>query len=157
MRGRIIGFLLGLLIGLPAGAFLWYAVSPLFIDRVVNEALTDARIVATGQFRDADRAHRGRGTARLVALAGGGHEVQFTDFEVTNGPDLEVWLSAVADPSTSAEVTASPYLSLGPLKGNIGSQSYAIPAGTAVADYRSVVIWCEQFGVLFSPAGLSSP
>lgn len=155
MRGTIIGFILGGLLGLPAGAFLWYAFSPLLFDDVVEETLTEATVVATGTFRDADRAHQGSGTATLVALPGGGHEIQLTEFQVTNGPDLEVWLSAHPDPASSSDVADNPWVALGQLKGNVGDQAYDVPAGTDIAAYQSVVIWCEQFGVLFSPAALA--
>ena len=112
-------------------------------------------MVATGAFRDADGAHKGRGNAVLVALPGGAHEIQLSAFQVTNGPDLEVWLSAHPDPEKSADVSGSEWVSLGQLKGNVGDQAYAVPAGTDVSNFKSVVIWCEQFGVLFSPATLS--
>jgi len=39
------------------------------------------------------------------------------------------------------------FLELGALKGNIGDQDYAIPRGTTLTDYRSVVVWCKRFGV----------
>ena len=155
MRGTIIGFIIGGFLGLPVGAFLWYAFSPLLFDEVVEETLTKATVVATGSFRDADRAHQGTGIATLVALPGGGHEIQLSDFEVTNGPDLEVWLSSHPDPATSSDVSDNAWLALGQLKGNVGDQAYAVPAGTDVSAFRSVVIWCEQFGVLFSPAALA--
>lgn len=148
-------FVFGFLVGAPLGAFLWYAFSPLLFDDVVAEALTEAEIVASGDFRDADRAHKGQGMARLVALPGGGHEVQLSEFQVTNGPDLEVWLSAHPDPEKSSDVAENFWVSLGRLKGNLGDQAYAVPAGTDLGQIRSVVIWCEQFGVLFSPAALS--
>ena len=35
-----------------------------------------------------------------------------------------------------------------------GSQRYPIPAGVDSKDYQSVIIWCERFGVLISPADL---
>ena len=149
-------FLFGLILGLPIGAFLWYAFSPLLFDDVVAETLTEAQVVASGEFRDADRAHKGSGTATLVAFPGGGHEIQFSAFEVTNGPDLEVWLSDHPDPVKSSDVSGGSWLSLGQLKGNVGDQAYQIPAGTDIATYKSVVIWCEQFGVLFSPAVLAA-
>lgn len=155
MRGKLFAFVLGGLLGMPAGAFLWYAFSPLLYDDVVAETLAEAEVVATGAFRDADRAHKGQGTARLVALPGGGHEVQLTAFEVTNGPDLEVWLSAHPDPVSSADVSGNAWVSLGQLKGNVGDQAYRVPEGTDLSQVKSVVIWCEQFGVLFSPAALS--
>jgi hypothetical protein len=37
-----------------------------------------------------------------------------------------------------------------------GSQRYSIPAGIDLKDYRSVIIWCERFGVLISPADLTT-
>lgn len=155
MRRWLTTFILGFIVGAPAGAFLWYAFSPLLFDDVVAEQLAVAEVVSTGAFRDADRAHKGTGIATLVALPSGGHEVQFTGFEVTNGPDLEVWLSAHPDPMKSADVAENEWISLGRLKGNVGDQAYSIPVGTDLDAFKSVVIWCEQFGVLFSPAVLA--
>ena len=157
MKKTLAIFIAGALVGAPAGAFMWYAFSPLLFDEVVVETLTEAQVVATGTFRDADRAHQGEGTATLVALPGGGHEIQLSEFQVTNGPDLEVWLSAHPDPVSSSDVAENQWVGLGQLKGNIGDQAYSIPADVNVSDFQSVVIWCEQFGVLFSPAALSPP
>ncbi len=152
---RVSAFILGLVVGAPVGAFLWYAYSPLLFDEIVFESLSEAEVVATGSFRDADDRHKGQGVAALVALPGGGHEVQLSRFQVTNGPDLEVWLSAHPDPRKSGDVSDSPWVSLGRLKGNVGDQAYPVPAGTDLDAFGSVVIWCEQFGVLFSPAPLA--
>lgn len=145
------------LIGFVSGGAAWYLFSPLFIDDVVSEELPAGLVVsevAAGRFRDADRAHRGQGTAQLLRTGTGAHLLRFTGFEVTNGPDLEVWLVAEPDPQNSADVLASQWLSLGQLKGNIGDQTYLIPEGTDISAYGSVVIWCERFSVLFSPAPL---
>lgn len=143
--------------GAVAGAALWYLFSPLFIDRVVSEDVTiaaSAEVIATGTFVDADRAHSGTGNVEVVR-DGGTTRIQFTNFEVTNGPDLKVYLSAHADPKSSSDVKGADWVSLGVLKGNVGDQSYTLPADVDIADFGSVVIWCEQFGVLFSPAVLS--
>lgn len=150
-------FLFGFIIGAPVGAFMWYAFSPLLFDEVVEEQLAEADVVATGAFRDADRSHKGTGNAVIMTFPNGSYEVQLSDFEVTNGPDLEVWLSAHPDPMSSSDVSENPWISLGQLKGNIGNQAYAVPEGTDISIYNSVVIWCEQFGVLFSPAALAAP
>lgn len=119
-----------------------------------EEMPSSPRVVASGEFVDADAIHKGSGTASLYALPGGRHVVRFEDFRTTNGPDLVVYLAKHPSPTTAEDVTDSGYLSLGKLKGNVGSQNYEIPDGTDVSDYGSVVIWCELFGVLFSPAAL---
>ena len=150
-------FLFGFIIGAPLGAFLWYAFSPLLFDEVVEEQLAEAEVIAQGTFRDADRSHKGTGTAVVVNFPNGSLEVQLSDFEVTNGPDLEVWLSAHPDPASSSDVSDNQWISLGQLKGNVGNQAYVVPERTDISVFNSVVIWCEQFGVLFSPAALSEP
>lgn len=146
------------ILGFIAGAGFWYLFSPAFIDRVVSEELPAGFELSesrSGSFRDVDGAHRGAGTVKVLSNAAGGTLLRFTDFEVTNGPDLEVWLVKTPDPQKSADVSASRWLSLGPLKGNKGDQTYVVPDGTNIAEWGSVVIWCEQFSVLFSVATLS--
>jgi hypothetical protein len=65
-----------------------------------------------------------------------------------------VWLVKAEGIRDSADVKASAWAELGPLKGNIGDQNYVIPGDVNLADYKSVVVWCKQFGVLFSAADL---
>lgn len=145
-------------IGFIAGNAFWYLASPLWIDRVVSEELPaelQMKVAAKGEFRDADSVHKGKGLATVFETAAGARVLRFTGFETTNGPDLEVWLVKASGLKASADVTASEWLSLGPLKGNIGDQNYVIPADAQTDDYKSVVIWCKQFGVLFSAADLA--
>lgn len=145
------------LLGFAAGNAFWYLASPLWIDRVVSEGLPSElqmRIAAQGEFRDADASHKGKGMAKIFATEAGSKVLRFTGFQATNGPDLKVRLVKAPNILASADVKSSEWLSLGPLKGNIGDQNYVIPADASLADYKSVVIWCEQFGVLFSAADL---
>ena len=46
------------------------------------------------------------------------------------------------------------FVDLGGLRAFKGSQRYPIPDGVDLKDYQSVVIWCQHFGVLISPADL---
>lgn len=145
------------LAGFLAGAAFWYLASPLFIDRVVSEPLPPELMVvrrAEGVFQGADRLHRGAGTATIYGTASGGAVLRFTGFSVTNGPELRVWMVRRADISSSADVTASEWRTLGPLKGNRGDQTYILPEDIDAGDYPSVVIWCERFNVLFAVARL---
>ncbi len=114
-------------------------------------------VVKTGSFVDADAVHRGSGTAAVYELAGGNHVVRLEDLRVTNGPALVVYLAEHPSPAQAADVTDGAFVNLGELKGNIGSQNYPVPEGTDIENFDSVVIWCELFGVLFSPAALTAP
>jgi hypothetical protein len=111
--------------------------------------------VSRGIFQDADGQHRGSGTAQIVDRTSGPDVVTFENFEVTDGPALEVWLTAANDPQNASDVLQSNWISLGTLTASRGDQSYEIPEGTDLAAYGSVIIWCEQFSVLFSVASLS--
>lgn len=113
------------------------------------------RVVATGQFVDADGIHKGTGTANLYALPDASWVLRFEDFRTTNGPALVVYLARHPSPESASDVTDGGFLRLGELKGNVGNQNYVIPTGTDISEYHSVVIWCELFGVLFSPATLT--
>ncbi|MEM6383579.1 MAG: DM13 domain-containing protein [Pseudomonadota bacterium] len=147
------------LIGFVAGNAFWYLASPLWIDQVVDEALPDelmVSVIRAGTFQGADRAHQGAGNAMQLETATGAPLIRFTEFEVTNGPDLEVWLVADPAPANSRAVLESEWVSLGLLKGNIGDQTYTVPEGVDLSEYGSVVIWCEQFSVLFATATLTA-
>jgi len=134
----------------------WYLGSPLFLNRTVSESFAPAAgDRATGRFVDADSFHKGAGIARLVA-AGSAQELRLEDFRVTNGPDLYVYLAVHPRPRSRADVDQG-FVSLGRLKGNIGSQAYAVPQGTDLERYRSVVIYCRAFHVVFSTATLAEP
>ena len=124
-------------------------------DRDQVEAMpVSATALSIGLFQDADELHMGRGAVTLYALSDGRHTLRFENFRTTNGPDLYVYMAKHESPAVAADVTDNGYVSLGKLKGNIGDQNYAVPADVNIAEYRSVVIWCELFGVLFSPATL---
>lgn len=111
-------------------------------------------VLASGAFRDADSIHKGSGNAGLYRLADGNHLLRLENLDVTNGPDLHVFLVRHPGPASSSDVTKDNYVDLGALKGNIGNQNYAIAAGTDLTGIASVVVWCKAFGVLFSTAPL---
>ena len=57
--------------------------------------------------------------------------------------------------SYSDLVVGDDYVHLGALKGNIGNQNYEIPAEVDLSEYKSVVIYCVPFHVVFATATLS--
>jgi hypothetical protein len=115
-------------------------------------APVDVTPVVSGQFRDADDLHRGSGSATIYELEDGSRVLRFENFDVTNGPDLHVYL--VPAGNAGDEVSIDGYVDLGELKGNIGDQNYEIPPEVDIPEFKSVVIWCEPFAVVFSVAPL---
>jgi len=69
---------------------------------------------------------------------------------------VHIWLSAAPARASDDEVGRSPHLDLGGLKANHGNQNYAVPAAARVAGYRSVVIWCRRFDVVFGSAPITT-
>ncbi len=74
------------------------------------------------------------------------------NFEVGPGPKYHVYLVPDEGVTPQTDVAATMFVDLGRLKAFSGSQNYAIPTGTNLKNYGSVVVWCEQFGVLITPA-----
>lgn len=113
-------------------------------------------VLATGNF--VSQEHETKGTATILRLADGQRILRLTDFETSNGPDLQVWLTdqpVQTDNEGWFLFDDGRHTSLGGLKGNIGDQNYPIPADVNLADYRSVSIWCDRFSVSFGAAELT--
>ena len=157
MKNLIIGFFIGGMLGVVGGfAGGIFAFPFLFPPPPLNEVVdskSSSEIVATGTFIHAnpsDPVHYGRGRVsiypKLLHLE--------ADFEVGPGPKYHVYLVPETDISTDTRVQDLMFVDLGRLKAFSGGQNYAIPDGVNLNDYGSVVIWCEQFNVLISPARL---
>ncbi|MFG6279532.1 DM13 domain-containing protein [Microbacterium sp. 5K110] len=102
--------------------------------------------------------HETTGTARVIENPDGSRQLALVGLETSNGPDVHVWLSAgpVVE-GTDGWFTAGGYdhIDLGPIKGNLGDQLYEIPADVDLSVFRSVDLWCVQFGVSFGAAALA--
>jgi hypothetical protein len=109
----------------------------------------EPNVVVRGVFRDADAFHKGSGTAKVFVLENRHALLRLEDFSVTNGPNLHVYL--VKGKAGNVE---NGFLDLGTLKGNKGNQNYEIPDGIDLKPYKSVVIYCVPFRVVFAVASL---
>ena len=98
--------------------------------------------------------HHTSGTATIYQLENKSQVLRLQDFSTTNGPDLFVVLSANTNPDADGIGAEGSYLQLAALKGNKGNQNYDVPAATDGKSYKSVVIWCRTFNVVFGYATL---
>ena len=187
-----------------AGALAWWLISPLFIDKEVDESLptnetqqpvqvsqktttnldeqmpdssmmaeynraveeaagapntdmveemsgTDPILLSSGSFVSVG--HDGTGDAFLYALTDGKILLRLENLDILNGPDLRVVLSKNTNIRSSVDL--GDYLELDTLKGNLGNQNYEIQlSAEEVAQYKSAVIYCKAFRVVFNVAVL---
>lgn len=124
------------------------------VEAVEDMPGVDAVALSTGPVTGADDAHQGAGTATAYELADGSRILRLEDLEVTNGPQLHVYLAPI-DGTGVPDVDAAGAVDLGPLKGNVGNQNYDIPAGVDLDRPTAVVVWCVPFRVTFATAVLS--
>jgi hypothetical protein len=160
-----------------AGAFGWWTISPLFLTKTLSEDLparasataagttaasaptvptiaptaapAGPKVLSMGQLQRVDDLHRGAGPVSLIELDGKTY-LRFDNVAIQNGPDLHVYLAR----GIGGAYDGSRDLYLGALKATNGSFNYELPAGTPLADYKSVVVWCRAFTVLFTWADL---
>jgi hypothetical protein len=84
--------------------------------------------------------------------------LRIVNLDTSNGPDLRVWLADAPVREGRAGwfvFDNGTHVDLGELKGNVGSQNYAIPAGVNLRTMRSVSIWCARFRVSFGAVALT--
>ena len=147
----------------------WYLFRPelLFISRSVNETFPTTTseqttasnpaplLLSQGRFHGV--AHATEGLATIYRLPDGQRALRLTEFETSNGPDVQVYLVATTDATDNETVTKAGFIHLGALKGNVGDQNYEVPAELDLSKYQAVTIWCRRFGVNFGTAPLNQP
>jgi hypothetical protein len=84
--------------------------------------------------------HSTSGTVNLYEKDGKKY-IEFIDFNTDNGPDVRVYLST--------DFTANNFVDLGTLKSNKGSFYYEIPSSVETQTLNHVLIWCQDYSVLF--------
>ncbi len=112
----------------------------------MNEIVKDESptISKIGEFRGL-AGHQASGKAELV-LVGDAMYLRFEDFQVTNGPDLRVYITKDGNVKDG--------IHLEKLKGSTGNQNYELPDTIDTDIYNTVVIYCQPFGVYFGDAKL---
>jgi hypothetical protein len=177
-RFTIVGIGLFVAIALTVGAF-WFQPWKLWTATTVNEPPPQSAsdpaqqraepvvvpadfpagptVIAEGSFISHE--HATTGTVKLLRLTDGSAVVRLENLSTSDGPKLQVVLSdAPVIPGSAGYHVFDDgrYLDLGPLKGNMGSANYPVPAGADIAGLSSVSIWCDRFDVSFGAATLTS-
>jgi hypothetical protein len=160
--------------GLVIFVLLWFQPQKLFLNKTVNDPVPGVietapageanrnptadqspspglQVVRSGSFRSLE--HPTTGKAIVLRRPAGHLILRLERLSTSNGPDLRVYLSHVPA-SNDLHAYQTGFIDLGALKGNRGSQNYALPAGTDLSAFKSAVIWCRRFAVGFGVAPL---
>ena len=141
-------------------SFGYYAISPLFINIKVDEALPesvqnqnpkeieeeDEAVIEMSSPVIGSTGHPASGTAKIIK-ADNKTFLRYENFKTINGPDLYVYLAT--------DLEAQDFISLGRLKATEGNINYEIPADVDITKYQYALVWCKQFGVLFNSANIA--
>ncbi len=135
----------------------YYALSPLFRTVEVNEALPvetgkimpeQMQVPAEAQgYPIKDTAtHPASGEVKIIE-ANGKQYIRYENFKTINGPDIFVYLAKDLD--------AKDFIDIGEVRATEGNVNYEIPQGVNPDEYKYVMVWCKQFGVLFNYAEIN--
>lgn len=114
------------------------------MDEMTKNSEPAVAILRTGEFEGL-LGHHASGIAKIIDVDGKKY-LRFENFEVTNGPDLRVYLT------NNGEVHSGFHLEK--LKGSKGDQNYSLENVDA-DKYDTVVVYCQPFSVHFGQAKLS--
>jgi hypothetical protein len=112
-------------------------------------------VLATGTFIDTGSGEHGSGAVSIGRTTEGKYILYLEQLKVTNGPDLHIYLSTTANPSSADQVTTGG-IDLGKLRATEGAVNVDLPAEVVVnlKQYQSVVIYCKSFAAIFTVAPL---
>ena len=117
-------------------------------------AMSSGNIVAQGNVYGVDK--DGEGAARVHRLADGSLVLRLEGFYVSRNSDLEIRLSTLDRPSSTGDIAAAPFKVVAGLKATVGDMNYELPRDVDLAQYRSIVIWCEITRNAYSAVAISS-
>ncbi len=138
----------------------YYLISPIFITIEVNDSLPNSDVSMNDSQNDSNSTttkivsasvigsvgHPANGEVRLVNTSEG-KIIRYENFETINGPYLYVYLAK--------DLKAKDFVSLGKIRATKGNVNYTIPDDIDLGEYKYVMTWCKQFGILFNYADIS--
>jgi hypothetical protein len=167
-------------LGVPLVVVSWWLISPHFIDDVVNDEFSTSiseqqaapkragttttsapstapgtaapkqpTLLGAGQFVGL-AGHEGTGDAGVFERDDGNQVLRFENFDIERGPDLELYVV----PGRDQRSPGAGSMHLGPLRGNVGNQTYELTEPLAAGDW-TVLVWCKAFSVEFVAASLT--
>ncbi len=113
------------------------------MEEMTEDSESTFDLIKSGMFEGL-AGHNAEGTAKIIQVNDMTF-LRFENFQVTNGPDLRVYITPDGDVKNG--------IHLEKLKGSRGDQNYILE-NIDVSVYDTVVIYCQPFGAYFGQAEL---
>lgn len=141
---------------ISALAALGFATMPAHAGQDMHVAMADTASIET-QFSGSwtKKSFKSSGTWEIYAEGDKTFVKLSADFRTRNAPDLKIFLSPLAAKETNGRNATNGSVLIAPLTSNAGEQVYEIPASVNLADFKSILIHCEQYSKLWSAADLA--
>ncbi|MFT5037134.1 MAG: hypothetical protein ACI9VM_000709 [Candidatus Azotimanducaceae bacterium] len=163
------------------GAFAYWTISPLFIDKELDDALPKAvlpvnpnpveTVTEIELESEADSINQTSTPTELPEVPAErifpitdtrGHPAS-GDVRIVVTPDEQIIRYENYDGTNgpdlkiylASDLEANEFIDLGPSKANKGNINYSVPLDIDIDDYPYVLTWCEAFGVLFDYAEIN--
>lgn len=78
------------------------------------------------------------------------------NFKTKGGPDLKIFLSPLSIGDVTGKTATKGAVQLGELQSTKGGQDYILPDGVSLEDFKSVLVHCEQYSVLWGGGDLTA-
>ena len=114
-------------------------------EKILNENFDTNSAILISQSSFSSNAHTTSGCIKLYSKNGTKNLV-FEGFKTDSGPDLRVYFSK--------STNNTDFIEAGKLKATNGNFYYTVDGSVNTVDYKYVLIWCEDYSVLFGNAQL---
>ncbi|MFK7603004.1 DM13 domain-containing protein [Deinococcus sp. SM5_A1] len=94
------------------------------------------------------------GSVKLGKDAKGQYTLTISNLKTEPAPDLHVWLVPGGTVKDTPDLKKGKYADLGKIETTAKSKTFVLPKGIDPAEYRNVVLWCDEFSVVFAAAVL---
>ncbi len=144
-----------ILVALASVGFAVAATAPAAAGQDLHVAMAEAtaETLFTGDWTK--KSFKSSGVWEIYSEAGKTYVKLSADFRTRNAPDLKIFLSPLAASETNGRNATTGSVLIAPLTSNAGEQVYEIPASVDLADFKSILIHCEQYSKLWSAADLA--
>lgn len=110
-------------------------------------------IVRRGTFREVDLLRSAEGEVTIYQLGDLSRIMRIENFASTRAPDVHLVLTRNPDPTDPNGVGVD-YIDLGPLRGNVGNQTYDVPSGVDFSRYPILALYSVPYDYVISTATL---